>query len=427
VTSEEHGLWGRLEREFGLVTLRPRLSEDVRIRHIGEEYELVQVGTRRVLPLNADEVDVVRRFDGEQSVAEIIVSTLRDGGTLEVEPVLSLVDRLVRSELLDQYPPHLYRQVVNHLARINAERGSAPPIAVTAEASSGEDRPEPLRERRDSDGPWRPKSPAHAERARFLRGVALLSSLDLQSIGALADTAHEETWKPDSFIVSEGGRADRFFIVMAGEVDVQRRDTDGSPFELARLGPGDWFGEAALVQGAPRNATVRAGEQRIVKLLSFDKDVFDRYIRPHVQMQDGRGSVLVSRRRAQLEKVPLFQALAPSDLDRLARVLREARASKGSVLFRQGDEGDMFYVIVEGSVGVVKDGTPIAKLSEGEFFGETALLFTDTRTATIAATEDSRFWVLDRSAFQTFIRDALLHRRDLMPTVLNRISSTDPV
>ena len=425
MSGESAGLWGRLEREFGLVALRPRLSEDVRIRHIGEEFELVQVGTRRVLPLDAGEVEVVRRFDGEHSVAEIIVSTL-DGGTLEVEPVLSLVDRLVRSELLDQYPPHLYRQLVNHLAKRGADR-DAPPVAVEPEAATGDERPEPIRERREPSGPWRPMSPAHAERARFLRGVALLASLDLQSIGALADAAHEETWKPASFIVSEGGRADRFFIVMAGEVDVQRRGTEGEPFELARLGPGDWFGEAALVEGAPRNATVRAGEERIVKLLSFDADVFDRFIRPHVQMQDGRGSVLVSRRRAQLEKVFLFQALASSDLDRLARVLREARASKGTVLFRQGDDGDMFYVIVEGSVGVVKDGKPIAKLTAGEFFGETALLFTDERTATVAATEDSRFWVLDRAAFQTFIRDALLHRRDFMPTVLNRISSTDPV
>jgi CRP-like cAMP-binding protein len=97
------------------------------------------------------------------------------------------------------------------------------------------------------------------------------------------------------------------------------------------------------------------------------------------------------------------------------------------VLFRQGDPADTFYVIVTGSVGVVKDGAPIAKLVAGEFFGETALLFTDTRTATIVATEDSRFWALDRDSFQTFLRDALLHRRDLMPTVLNRLSSSDPV
>jgi len=421
------GLWGRLESQFGLVSLRPKLSADVRIRHIGEEFELVQVGTRRVLPLAAAEVEVVRRFDGQQSIAEIIVASI-DGGALEVEPVLSLVDRLVRAELLDQYPPHLYRQFVNHLARLaGTSAGDGHRVEPEPEAATGDDRPEPRRERRSEQGPWRAMSPVHAERARFLRGVSLLAALEMQSIGALADVAHEETWKPDSFIVSEGARADRFFIVMSGEVDVQRRSDEGEPFELARLGPGDWFGEAALVDGAPRNASVRAGEQRAVKLLSFDREVFDRLIRPHVQMQDGRGSVLVSRRRAQLEQVPLFQALAPADLDRLARVLREARAPKGTVLFRQGDTGDMFYVIVEGAVGVVKDGRPIAKLLAGEFFGETALLFTDERTATIAATEDCRFWVLDRSAFQTFIRDALLHRRDLMPTVLNRISSTDPV
>jgi CRP-like cAMP-binding protein/type III secretion system FlhB-like substrate exporter len=421
----DRGIWTRLDEQLSLVTMRPRLSQDVRIRHIGEEFELVQVGTRRVLPLDASEVDVVRRFDGEQTVAEMIVAGI-DDGVLAIEPVLSLVDRLVRAELLDQYPPDLYRQVVNHLDRL-ARASSEPGVPdASPEPATGDDRPEPQREIRE-DGPWRARSPKIAELARFLRGVSLLSSLDVQSIGALADAAHEEAWKPESFIVSEGGRGDRFFIVMTGEVNVQRRDDDGTPHAIARLGPGDWFGEAAIVEGAPRNATVQAGDQRVVKLLSFDADVFDRWIRPHVQMLDGRGAVLVSRRRAQLEQVPLFRALAPSDLDRLAGVLREACATKGTVLFRQGDDGDKFYVIVEGAVGVVKDGRPIAKLLAGEFFGETALLFTDERTATIAATEDSRFWVLDRSAFQRFVRDALLHRRDLMPTVLNRISSTDPV
>jgi cAMP-dependent protein kinase regulator len=421
----DRGIWTRLDEQLSLVTMRPRLSQDVRIRHIGEEFELVQVGTRRVLPLDASEVDVVRRFDGEQTVAEMIVAGI-DDGVLAIEPVLSLVDRLVRAELLDQYPPDLYRQVVNHLDRL-ARASSEPGVPdASPEPATGDDRPEPQREIRE-DGPWRARSPKIAELARFLRGVSLLSSLDVQSIGALADAAHEEAWKPDSFIVSEGGRGDRFFIVMTGEVNVQRRDDDGTPHAIARLGSGDWFGEAAIVEGAPRNATVQAGDQRVVKLLSFDADVFDRWIRPHVQMLDGRGAVLVSRRRAQLEQVPLFRALAPSDLDRLAGVLREACATKGTVLFRQGDDGDKFYVIVEGAVGVVKDGRPIAKLLAGEFFGETALLFTDERTATIAATEDSRFWVLDRSAFQRFVRDALLHRRDLMPTVLNRISSTDPV
>lgn len=419
------GLWGRLDRRLSLVMHRPRLSDDVRIRTIGDDHELVQSSTRRVLPIDAAEVELVRRFDGEQTVAEIIVAGI-DDGVLAIEPVLSLIDRLVRAELLDQYPPDLYRQIVNHLRRLAAERGEESVPDVEPVAAAGDERPEPQRGPEPS-GPWRARSPAIAERARFLRGVTLFAELDVQTIGALADAAHEETWQPRSFIVSEGGRADRFFVVRSGEVSVQRRVEDGERLDLAQLGPGDWFGEAAIVEGAPRNATVRAGDEREVRLLSFDAEVFDRYIRPHVQVREGRGSALVGRRRAQLERVPLFRALAPDDLDRLATVLREERVARGTVLFRQGDEGDRFYVVLAGSVGVVKDGVPIAKLVEGEFFGETALLFTDRRTATVAATEDSRFWVLDRESFQTFIRDALLHRRDLMPTVLNRIGSSDPV
>jgi CRP-like cAMP-binding protein len=416
------GLWKRLGSQLSLVSLRPRLSEDVRIRHIGDEFELVQMGTRRVLPLGEGEVEVVRRFDGEQSVAEIIVATM-EGGALEVEPVLSLVGRLTRSELLDQYPPHLYRQIENHLARLVREHGEPDEPSADEDASVDEDsRPEPLR---GASGPWRARSPAIEERARFLRGIALFASLDMHSIGALADAAHEETWPAASFIISEGGRADRFFLLRSGEVAVERRTEEGESQGLAKLGPGDWFGEEGLLEHAPRNATVRAGIARPVQLYSFDHDIFDRYIRPHVTAEHGAG--LVSRRRAQLEQVPVFRALAAEDLDRLAGVLRDARAAKGTVLFRQGDPADAFYVIVDGAVGVVKDGAPIAKLTNGEFFGETALLFTDTRTATVVATEDSQFWVLDRDAFQRFLRDALLHRRDLMPTVLNRIGSTDPV
>lgn len=421
----EHGLWSRLEGQLGLVSLRPRLSQDVRVRHIGEEHELVQQGTRRVLPLSDDEARAVTLFDGSRTVAEIIVGGMEEG-SLEVEPVLTLVDRLVRAEMLDQYPPDLYRQLENHLSlEHGAPRDRARDTPAEPDPPVPDQDPDPagVDPRRDAEGPWRPRSAAVAERARFLRDVPLFASVDLRTIGALADAAHEETWPAKSFIVSEGARADRFFLVRNGDVCVERRDEHGDFHGVAELGSGDWFGEAALLEDAPRNATVRAGE-RSVQVLSFDTEVFERYIAPHVAEM---GSELVSQRRAQLQQVPVFQALAGHDLDRLGKVLREKTFPRGSVLFRQGDQADAFYVIVEGSVGVVKDGRPIAKLVAGEFFGETALLFTEERTATIAATEDSRFWVLDRESFQTFLRDALLHRRDLMPTVLNRIASTDPV
>lgn len=426
--SDDRGLWSRLDEQFGLVSLRPMLSPGVRVRHIGDEHELLEVGTGRVLSISAEEAAAVQLFDGEQTVAEMVVKGMEEGGELSVEPVLSLIDRLVRAEMLEQYPPHLYRQLENHLARLRAGETFEEPddedASDVAAPKDERDADEPGGPRRSAEGPWRARSPAIAERARFLRGVTMFASLDLQSIGALADAAHEEHWPAGSYIISEGGLADRFFLVREGEVAVMKRDAESGTYdEIAQLATGDWFGEAALLESAPRNAQVRAGG-RPVTVYSFDADVFDRYIRPFVV---ARHSDLISRMRSQLDDVPLFQALAAPDLDRLARVLHETEVEKGTVLFRQGDPADEFFVIVEGSVGVVKDGVPIAKLVAGEFFGETALLFTETRTATIVATEDTRCWVLDREAFQTFLRDALLHRRDLMPVVLNRLSSKDPV
>lgn len=419
------GLWGRLEQGLGLVSMRPRLADDVRIRTIGDDHELVQTSTRRVVPLGEDDVELVRRFDGEHTVAELIVAGI-GRGRLEVEPVLVLLDRLLRAELLAEHPPNLYRQVVAHLARV----GGAP-----ARDDAGFDPAAPeAGQAPELVTPWRARSPKLEDRARFLRSVTLFAALDTPSIGALTDGAHEEHWPAKAPIVSQGGRGDRFFVVRSGEVVVERRGEGDEFLEVARLASGEWFGEAALLDGVPRNATVRAGEARTADLLSFDAETFDRYIRPHVTTSPSsvaaavtHGTELVSSRRARLEGVPVFGALAPDDLDRLARVLREEHVDRGTVLFRQGEIADRFYVIVEGAVGVVKNGTPIAKLVAGEFFGETALLFTEGRTATIAATEDSRFWTLDRDAFQAFIRDALLHRTELMPTVLNRLDSNDPV
>jgi putative ABC transport system ATP-binding protein len=54
-------------------------------------------------------------------------------------------------------------------------------------------------------------------------------------------------------IVRKGDPGEEFFLVFDGEVEVIRADR-----EVARLGPGDFFGEVALISGEPRNATVVA-------------------------------------------------------------------------------------------------------------------------------------------------------------------------
>jgi CRP-like cAMP-binding protein len=60
---------------------------------------------------------------------------------------------------------------------------------------------------------------------------------------------------PDEVVVREGDIGHELFMVSDGEVRVER-----AGHEVARLGPGEFFGELALMSGAPRNATVIAAD-----------------------------------------------------------------------------------------------------------------------------------------------------------------------
>ena len=86
------------------------------------------------------------------------------------------------------------------------------------------------------------------------------------------------TFRVGDTIITEGEAAEEFFILLAGEVVVSRRDGSGAERTLARLGPGDYFGEMGLLHGAPRNATVSAAGDRDVETLATGRAGFNRLL-----------------------------------------------------------------------------------------------------------------------------------------------------
>lgn len=109
----------------------------------------------------------------------------------------------------------------------------------------------------------------------FARTDVLAVLADSPAVHALAPDQLDELarcasivtcFEADDVVVRQGDAAEHLFLVLEGEVIV-RRHQGGEAFELARLGPGEMFGEAAVLGGGPRNATVvTAGPGRLLRL-----------------------------------------------------------------------------------------------------------------------------------------------------------------
>jgi len=87
----------------------------------------------------------------------------------------------------------------------------------------------------------------------FLRPIELFKTLTPRQLTDVAEKMTKRHYAGGETIIREGDPGEEFFLVSDGEVEVVRAD-----HEVARLGPGDFFGEVALISGEPRNATVVA-------------------------------------------------------------------------------------------------------------------------------------------------------------------------
>jgi CRP/FNR family transcriptional regulator, cyclic AMP receptor protein len=103
---------------------------------------------------------------------------------------------------------------------------------------------------------------------------------------------------------------------------------------------------------------------------------------------------------AELAAVPLFASLSPTELDELAEWFEPKTAGEGVKLCGEGAAGYAFFVLADGNAVVSSNGTELATLGPGDFFGEVAILDGGRRTATVTTTTPSRLLVLFGTEFR---------------------------
>jgi len=126
---------------------------------------------------------------------------------------------------------------------------------------------------------------------------------------------------------------------------------------------------------------------------------------------------------AVLKEIPLFQSFRVEDQRHVSSLLRTQSLKKGDILFRKGDEGTAFYMIIRGGIKIVRtsrDGKEIilALLSNGDFFGEMALLDGLPRSADAVAIEPTQLYILNRKDFLSF----MMHNENVLQSIIASLS-----
>lgn len=110
-----------------------------------------------------------------------------------------------------------------------------------------------------------------------------------------------------------------------------------------------------------------------------------------------------------------FSQLAPSDIQRLIEALEPVSCRAGDAVIRQGDEGDYFYIIREGSCSVTRLASgkgwdvPLAELNKGDCFGEDALVSDGHRNATVTMLTDGSLMRLSKQQFLDILKKQLVN------------------
>ncbi len=237
--------------------------------------------------------------------------------------------------------------------------------------------------------------------------VPLFDDLGQDAFVELVNKLSYHRHVPGQLIIREGDPGRSFFVIVEGKVRVFKRQPDGKELTLAHLGEGAFFGEMALLSGAPRTANVVAEEE--TEILEVSDVVLRELAQRHPNVIASLKNFYRQRLLNNVMAIsPLFQGFDQSQRKRIVEKFKLRQAAPGEVLITEGKPSDGLYVVLHGSVAVAaKAGNqhpvPLAKLKEGDIFGEMSLLTRKPATATVSSLASSILLKLPRENFQELL------------------------
>lgn len=222
--------------------------------------------------------------------------------------------------------------------------------------------------------------------------LPLLSSLNITELQDVVDAFDIVRMKAGRAVIRQGDTGRSMYIITRGQCRVSCNTPDFERLELARLEPGDFFGEWSVMSGDyRRHAWVEA--ETDLELLELDDTAMAKLIRKHPRIEEVVREEF-HRRRIETLAARVFPQLTPIERALLSQARHQEKTyPAGTIIYQQGEPGGSMSLIEQGSVEVFargRDGAEVrlAVLGPGQYFGETGALTDTPRTASVRAKTD---------------------------------------
>jgi len=218
-----------------------------------------------------------------------------------------------------------------------------------------------------------------------------------------------------SYLFGEGDRDNKSIYLLDGVINFI--DTNGRVTGVVSAGTTP--ARYPIANQQPRITTARAASKAVIA--SIDSTLLDVMLTldqsqesSPVKTSTGSGKDWLTR----MLQSEAFIKLTPTDIQKMLKKLQSVPVKEGDVVIRQGDSGDYFYIIREGRCSVTRLASgkgwdiPLAELSDGDCFGEEALVSDNPRNATITMLTDGTLMRLSKQDFVELLKKPLLHYID---------------
>lgn len=249
--------------------------------------------------------------------------------------------------------------------------------------------------------------------AEELRRYSYFAALPDEALTFLSTRIKPLSIPSGQTIIKEGDLGEAFYFVKQGKVEITKKGRSGNEAIISTVDSGQGFGEMAMLTCSARSCSVHAVTD--LELYALPQADFESVMLGSAAFKDEvQRKISDFEQYNRLKTLQPFELMSPEKMHAVMEKMVEQDYAPGQDIIVQGEKGDKYYVIKSGRVDVLKKKrgedaiSHIAELTDGDAFGEEALIRDDPRNATCRAASDTTVLVLNKKDFNDIVKASFL-------------------